>query len=223
MRTNTSAGCYATMCFPSADAALLHIARGNYEVWQRARWPRTGMYIDNVDLVGGTSSRMAASGVSGLGLVFECVGHALNFSSLAAAQQRVITTLESFAGQTPGFALPRSQHGFFPHFYDADTGNATGDPEACMMCTGLLMAGVLFARTYFRAVAAELAATARIDQLASQLWNTTHFDRLLCDSSGRVSATGTGIPMIQLLNDSCQATQYPQPDGFYEYNEVERN
>ena len=140
---------------------------------------------------------------------------------MGEARSRVLLTLRSLAGLTPGFDMPRSPQGFFVHFLDKDTG-AAQDTSSCMMCTGLLMSGVLFSVSYFQEADPHSPATAQVVQLGQQLWNTTQFERLLCDQSQRESFNGTGIPMLQLFNGTCQATQFPQPDGYYDFNEVIR-
>ena len=74
---------------------------------------------------------MAASGIVGLGLIFECVGAAMGWQTHAEAQERVLLTLRSLAGRTPGFAVARNPRGFFAHFFDPETGE-TKDADGCM-------------------------------------------------------------------------------------------
>ena len=49
--TDASGPCFRSTCFNSSDAALRHVARGNFEVWRQLRHPTTGMYVDNYDAV----------------------------------------------------------------------------------------------------------------------------------------------------------------------------
>eukprot|EP00750_Incisomonas_marina_P018454 INCI2959.1.p1 GENE.INCI2959.1~~INCI2959.1.p1 ORF type:complete len:522 (+),score=56.35 INCI2959.1:194-1567(+) len=225
IRFNSSDGegqCFRTMCFNSSDDALRNVARGNYEVWRQLYHPSTGQYLDNLDLVfGGGPGALAASGVTGLGIIFECVAAAMGWQTVAEAGNRVHLSLTSLAGHTPGFNIPRNPRGFWSHFYDPNTG-ATQDDDGCMMCSGLLMGGVLFAKEFFNDVAPTSHTTEVIAELALSLYNTTRFEQLLCSDgpNSTVNSNGTAIPMIQGgHDDSCSALMTLDPDGMYNFNE----
>lgn len=227
LRYNTSQNCYAQRCFSSSDELLRHITLSSYNVWKISRNSISGLYSDNVDLLqgDGVPGKDAATGVTGLGLIVECVANALGFENLETQQKKVIKTLETMSGLTNNVAFPRSPHsGFFVHFLDATTGESK-DQNSCMMCTGLAMSGILFAKTYFEHVDPNSGLTKKISNLSIALWESTHFENLLCDSSSppvvsNQSKSGTGIPMVQSFDESCKGVQYPSlDDGYYHFNE----
>jgi hypothetical protein len=78
---------------------------------------------------------------TGIGMIMECVAAAMGWQSVTAAQQRVLLTLRSLAGHTPGFSVRRNPRGFYTQFFDPDTG-ASDYPQAGMMCVVLAYAYV---------------------------------------------------------------------------------
>ena len=112
---------------------LKHVARSAYELYRIAWSNVSGLYSDNIDLLSGTVGPLAATGVTGLGLVAEVVADALDWASRSTQQARILTTLRTIAGRTPGVAYPRSPQGFHVHFLGRDTGKATS-MESCMVC-----------------------------------------------------------------------------------------
>eukprot|EP00940_MAST-03C_sp_MAST-3C-sp2_P002398 g2398.t1 len=197
---------------------MRNLTRSAYEVFKIARSDRSGLYSDNVDLLTGTVGKDAATGVTGLGLIAEVVADALQYAPRAVQQTKILRTLRTMNGETAGVAFPRSPQGFVVHFLDRETGEAT-DMESCMMCTGLMAAGVNFVRNYYASIDPSSHLSEQIVDLSDRLWRSIEFDKLLCDES-KESDRGTGIPMIQSFNGSCSAIQYPQAsDGFYQFNE----
>lgn len=64
-----------------------------------------------------------------------------------------------------------------------------------------MMGGVLFVKRYYLLNDPKSTSTAEIVRLADIIWNTTHFDQLLCSGTGsdsKVDPNGTIIPMIQV-------------------------
>jgi hypothetical protein len=220
IRVNTTdplGACFSTRCLSSADAALRKLARGNVEVWRRARHNTSGLYMDGVNLVDAhwTTTR-ASTGVTGLGLMMEVVAHALGWQKLVALEERVTLTLRTLIGRTPGVAIPRDDRGFFVHFVDAATGAQPGPADSsCLMCSGLLMAGALFTRSYLEEVDPDGAH--EVGRLVQDLWDSIEFDKLLCDTSRDVVSpkNGSGIPMtLAIHGDACpNGFQTPQKDG----------
>ena len=90
------------------------------------------MLFASFQAFGGGPGALAASGVTGLGIIFECVAAAMGWQTVAEAGTRVHLSLASLAGRTPGFEIPRNPRGFWSHFYDPNTG-ATQDDDGCMM------------------------------------------------------------------------------------------
>src|SRR3954463_13968258 len=71
---------------------------------------------------------------------------------LPDAEQRVISILSAYAGQTPGVAPDRSADGYYTHFMNISTGAKAGggwDASYSPIGTALLVAGAQFARNYF--------------------------------------------------------------------------
>ena len=222
--TDTTGGpCLKTVCM-SADDALKHVGRGAYEVYQLARFAKTGVLRDHVELGAAVQPDMpgwiAGTGVQ---LIFECVGVEMGWTTKQAAQARVIQTLQALNGQLPGFNIGRNPHGIFPVFCNVSTGAYRGAPGAhtyTPMDSAFMMGGVLFAKSYFDDTDPGTNDSNTIAALADELFNSTRFDSLLCNRQGQVDPTATGIPMLQGENASfCSATQFPQPDGLYEFDE----
>lgn len=239
--------CIATRCFDSANAALLNLARGNWGVWRQARSNRSGFYRDSANIIdpddslqtGGSNdwlptvesptatedlrvaveagNNQAATGIIGLGLIMEAVAHAFGWQSTNEMIARVSLTLRSLTGKTPGVRPGRDPRGFFVHFFDLDTGTAPRATTSCLMCTGLMMAGALFCKTYLATVDAH--ASTEVAALTSELWASIQFPSLLC-SNGVISPTGTAIPMtLNLTGNDCGPAKQPDSDGFYQFNE----
>ena len=235
--------CLATVCEPSADAALRRLARGNYEVWRRARNPATGVYAGSVNLEAPASERQAPaiSDVTGIGLTMETVALSMGWINRTEAQRRVEQTLAALAGDLPGFAIPRNKDGFLPTFFDQNTGKISmmGSDTFALMSSGLNAVGVLFAARFFERTDPGSAATARISALARRLVvDMVRWDTILCGpgeggmaetctdpTCGFVGGTNaTGIPTLVNRNGSlCNRlpnwNEAPMPDGFYQYNE----
>ena len=109
--SDAGGACLSTTCL-SRTEALERLARGNYEVWRRGRHNRTGMYTDHVNPLlshDGQQWLQASADGAGPGLAIECVAASLGYISLDEAAQRVLLTLHSFAGATPGFHDPRNE------------------------------------------------------------------------------------------------------------------
>lgn len=226
--TDSEGSCLATQCFESADAVLRHIARGNYEVWRMGRNNRTGMYLDHIHLglpESGQDWQQAATGVTGLGLAIECLAVEMGWISRSEGEERVMLTLRAIAGQVPGFELARGRRGWINTFVDSNTGSSGTPPSKqtfALMASGLNGAGVLFASTYFNRTdptPGKSATTRQIVALAHEVHGMIKWDTILCGENSTVSPTGTGIPMLVDSGDGCQAVQYPQADGYYQFNE----
>jgi hypothetical protein len=162
-------------------------------------------------------------GGTGIQLIFECVAVEMGWTTKQEAQAKVIQTLRGLNGKLPGYTMARNPHGFFSVFFNASTGAYLGRPGIrtyTPMDSGFMMGGVLFAQSYFNDTDKGSNNTNTIVTLADELWRSTRFDSLLCNRAGLVDPTGLGIPMLQGANSSlCSATQFPQQDGFYEYEE----
>lgn len=240
--TDDAGPCLATLCEPSADAALRRLARGNYELWRRARNPSTGVYAGSVSLSNAALGRLtpAITDVTGIGMIMECVAHAMEWQNRSAAQQRVKQTLSALAGDLPGFTIPRNKDGWLPTFFDQDTGVVAmmGADQFSLMSSGLNAVSVLFVAQYWERTDPGSTATARISALARQLVEKVRWDTILCGpGDAGMAATcvdptcgivggqnATGIPTLVSRNGSlCNRlpdwNEMPQTDGYYQYNE----
>jgi hypothetical protein len=77
----------------------------------------------------------------------ECVAYELGEISADEVKSRVLQTLKSLTGNNPNFVMPRSKNGWIPRFPNSNTGHYNGTTFE-MMPSGLLTAGVLFAKTF---------------------------------------------------------------------------
>jgi hypothetical protein len=91
---------------------------------------------------------------------------------LPDAQQRVISILSAYLGQTPGVVPDRSADGYYTHFMNISTGAKAGggwDASYSPIGTALLVAGAQFARNYF-------SSNPTIASLTQQLTNSVNFN-----------------------------------------------
>ena len=213
--------------------ALGRLARGNYEVWKLGRHNRTGMYIDHVNpLVPHAQQQWieASADAAGPGLAMECVAAALGFISIEEAAERVLLTLRSFAGLTPGFNDPRNQLGWLPTFMNVDTGACFTAPTlGCLYSTdstAFNTVGVLFAKTFFERAAPNAPTTAEIAQLAERHFSRVQWQELFCsklvgaNSVAAVSKEGPFVPWLYNATTGCRDSFGPAADGLYDYNEM---
>ena len=110
----------------------------------------------------------------------------MGWAARGDAQRRVITTLASMAGLTPGLNITTIR-GFFPVFFDCITGKGNTQ-SVSPMSSGLFMQGALFAKTFYEAKDPGSSNTAQISKLALQLLEQCKFDQviLLLIGHGRV-------------------------------------
>jgi hypothetical protein len=97
---------------------------------------------------------------------------------LPDAQQRVISILSAYAGQTPGVVPDRSADGYYTHFMNVSTGAKAGggwDASYSPIGTALLVAGAQFARNYF-------SSNATIASLTQQLTSSVNFNNAIAPS-----------------------------------------
>src|SRR3954469_6470656 len=91
---------------------------------------------------------------------------------LPDAQQRVVSILSAYAGQTPGVVPDRSADGYYTHFMNISTGAKAGggwDASYSPIGTALLVAGAQFASNYF-------SSNATIASLTQQLTSSVNFN-----------------------------------------------
>lgn len=225
--TSADGWCLATACRTPADA-LLSLARGNYALWQRGRFAPTGMSSDAFDATADAAmqSNTAHLGSSAIALIFDCVAVEMNWTLRADAQRRANTTLRAFAGELPGFALPRTGDGWLPTQFDRRTG-AAGAQVGTVFDSGSSAAAVLFAREWWTATsaardgdAAARALTASIARLAKKVYNLVNFTRFPVNASGWPAPDGTFLPSGFSASGQAAVAYPPLADGYYQFNEL---
>jgi hypothetical protein len=148
----------------ASDEALLDDVerRGFHFFWDLAD-PRTLLIPDRAP----TPSFSSIAAV-GFGLTAYCIGAERGYVTRAQAAARTLATLRSLWAMKQG-PEPRGvsgYHGFFYHFLDMRTGERYREIELSTIDTSLLMAGVLFAQSYFdRAGADERAIRTTAEKL----------------------------------------------------------
>lgn len=148
----------------AADAVLLDDveSRGFHYFWDLAD-PRTLLIPDRAP----TPSFSSIAAV-GFGLTAYGIGAERGYVTRAAAATRTLATLRSLRAmkQGPEPSGVSGYHGFFYHFLDMRTGVRFQKIELSTIDTSLLMAGVLFAQSYFdRGDATETAIRAAAEEL----------------------------------------------------------
>ena len=99
-----------------------------------------------------STSRSGSSIASvGFGITAICIGIERGWISRVEGKERISRTLKTFwekpqGRYSSGYA---GYKGFFYHFLDMNTGYRTGGSELSSIDTGLLLAGIVFAKEYF--------------------------------------------------------------------------
>lgn len=153
---------------PQTDAMLESIERAHFQFFVDQADPQTGLVKDR-------STPASACSIA-------CVGFALTAYPIAAnrgwisRQQaasyalRVMTTMDKLPqGPAPGGV--GGYRGWFYHFIDMHTGLRMWNSELSTIDTGLMMAGVRFARTYF-----DRPEEQPIRDVADHLWNNVQWN-----------------------------------------------
>src|SRR4051794_23049159 len=164
-----SFSCTGTPAPPSPKAAMDDPAllddverRGFQFFWDLAD-PQTLLIPDRAP----TPSFSSIAAV-GFGLTAYGIGAERGYVTRAEAAQRTLATLRSLLAmkQGPGARGTSGYKGFFYHFLDMRTGERFETVELSTIDTSLLMAGVLFAQSYFdRGDATESAIRAAAEEL----------------------------------------------------------
>lgn len=196
--------CYQTHCYfpgtvPSItaeDAALMDLAKGNWALWQMARSEISGLYVDNINLNKMFPSwGVGKADVTGVGLIMECIAHRFGWQTTKTAQQKIRFTLRGLQNKTEEVKMSRSYFGkFFPGIMNTKTGlNPKGEGRGNVAATGLLVAGALFAKTYFQINAPDADLTPNIAKLAEQIFTDIEWDQMLCNDKNKVDVQGDKV------------------------------
>jgi hypothetical protein len=98
-----------------------------------------------------TASSACSIASTGFGLTAIGIGIDHGWVSRASGRDRTMATLKTFWQQPQGYGASGTigYHGWFYHFLDMNTATRSGTSELSSIDTGLLLAGVLYARQYF--------------------------------------------------------------------------
>jgi hypothetical protein len=221
MTTDDDGPCVGILHCKEKSTVLKDLARSNYEVWRMARNEKTGYYVDHIDVVKNKASwGQGGSDNTGLGLAMESIAHSLGWIDNQEFTERITLTLKSLAGETEGFNIERSTHGWMSNFVDSNTGKSTNYRKE-MMPTGLSTAGAWFALTYFKKKLESAKELDEVERLVNKIWDSIDFPSLLCDADGTYNPDGVYIPMVttDLQDSKCDAKGGPSSDGYYNFNE----
>ncbi len=167
------------------DTRLTEIFRNSYSVYENLR-SDVGMYQSKLDLVNNASLINASIAVNGMALVTVCVADKMGWITNGA--DLVIETLETMLGRTAGFTPDRNPAGFYPHFFNKNTGaRASGTSEYSTVDNAVFIAGTLFCKTYFK----NHPKGAVIATLADELWDGYDWSKVVVDPA--TDANGGGM------------------------------
>lgn len=132
--------------------------------------PTTGQVLDRARAVNPSGAldprRMASIAATGFGLSALCIADRRGYIPQAHVLDRVRATLRFHHDKM------KTNHGFFTHFNDIETGDPYRDSEVSPIDTSLLLCGVLTARAHFH-------NDAEIQQLATDLYHRVDWQWML--------------------------------------------
>lgn len=182
----------------SAQNNVWELFENSYWVMNSMRLPN-GMYRDSkVVRPGWTDYHPISVANVGVGLISICVADRAGFESNGA--NKVIETLETILGNTPGFNPDRNASGYYRHFLDPGTGANAWNSEYSTIDAAILVSGALFAKNYY-------SGNWYIGFLADQLFNSIDWSRsIYSGSTGEIylemGANGYGFgPVTQPFNE----------------------
>jgi hypothetical protein len=111
--------------------------------WEQAS-STTGQVKDRAHAGGIDSHTVSSVAATGFGLTALCIGSQRGYMSNSAILERVQTTLNFLLNEMP------SQHGFYYHFVDMNSGQRVYLSELSSIDTAILLCGVLTCRQHFQ-------------------------------------------------------------------------
>lgn len=160
----------ASAAFVNDDAFLDYLQGVTFDYFWYEANPENGMVRDRSQA--GSPASIAAIG---FGLTAYGVGAERGWVTRTEAAQRTLTTLRTLwmLPQSTAAADVSGYKGWFYHFLDMNTGYRTWNCELSSIDTGLLMAGVLYAREFFDGSdSLETSVRAYADSLFGRIdWN----------------------------------------------------
>ncbi len=166
------------------DTRITEVFRNAYSVYENLR-SEVGTYQSKLDLVNNTSLTNASIAVNGMALVTVCVAD--NMGWITDGEDLVIETLETLLGRTAGFTPNRNPSGFYPHFFNKNTGaRANGTSEYSSVDNAVFCAGMLFCKNYFE----NHPKGAIISSLVNELWLGYDWSKVVVDPSIDINGGG---------------------------------
>ena len=153
-------------------AFLADLERRTFQYFQEHADPQTGLVLDRAHTdgrphqAGEPSYHIASSAATGFGLTALCIAAAHRWVARNEARARVRATLRFFAERAA------TEHGWFLHWMDQQTGERRWQSEFSSIDTALFLAGALTARQYFR-------DDAEIVRLATLIYERVDFQWML--------------------------------------------
>ena len=135
---------------PDMDETLLNdLQRTHFNFFWKLTNTANGLVPDRASAT--NNEAMSSIAATGFGLTAYIVGVERGFVTRDEAAQRTVVTLRTFndapKGTDPVFSA--GYKGFFYHFLNRNTSLREGQNELSTIDTGLLMAGILSAQTYY--------------------------------------------------------------------------
>ncbi len=122
-----------------------------------------------------TASSAGSIASTGFGLTAIGIGIDHGWISRTSGRDRSLTTLKTFWQQPQGSGTTGmiGYHGWFYHFLDMNSATRSGTSELSSIDTGLLLAGILYARQYFDGTdSLEIVLRAYADSIVNRVdWN----------------------------------------------------
>ncbi len=137
----------------ASDAFLNELQRRCFLFFLEQAEPTTGLVADRAPADGSEKFKEASIASTGYGLAALCIADERGWIEHDQAYQRVLTTLRFIWEEMP------HEHGFYYHFVNNKTGERVWNCELSSVDTGLLLAGVLTARQYYKGTEVEELAT----------------------------------------------------------------
>ena len=117
---------------------------------------------------------MTSTAATGFGLASLCVGASRGWISDDVAKTRILATMKFFRNDA------ESEHGFFYHFLDGETGRRWDESELSSVDTALLLAGMLTAAHYYPGT--------QIETLAQEIYKNVDWQWMM--AGGRTLCMG---------------------------------
>jgi len=152
------------------DKTLDRLFRSAYHVWELQR-NDIGVYRDSKVFNGEDYHPCSVANI-GIGLISLCIADSMGWEKEAAS--KTLTSLKSVTGHTHSFYPERNASGFFRHFIDMDSGARFWNSEFSTIDTEILVAGALFAKSYFK--------NDSISKYANELWYSINHEKAIADA-----------------------------------------